>query len=66
MQRRCLRQKTNKKDPILILIKPEIGSLFIYVHIAFSENSDVSTTELDRKPWLQLGLQWTYVMLSYP
>lgn len=54
MQRRpwrCLRQKTNKKDPILIFISAHIGSLlYLSSHRLFAENTDVSTTELNRKP----------------
>lgn len=60
MQRRprhCLRQKTNKKDPILIFIWAYIGSLlYLCSHRLFSENTDVSTTELNRKPRLQFEL----------
>lgn len=60
MQRRpwrCLRQKTNKKDPILIFISAHIGSLlYLGSHRLFAENTDVSTTELNRKSRLHFQL----------
>lgn len=43
-------RKQIKKDPILIFICAHIGSLpYLCSHRLFSENTDVSTTELNRK-----------------
>lgn len=60
MQRRCLRQKTNKKRSNfnLYLGSHRIAALSLFTS-AFSENTDVSTTELNRKPRLQFSCQWT-------
>lgn len=58
--RRCLRQKTNKKRSNfnLYLGSHQIATLSLSTS-AFSENTDVSTTELNRKPWLQFSCRWT-------
>lgn len=58
--RRCLRQKTNKKRSNFNLYQGshQIAGLSLFTS-AFSENTDVSTTELNRKPRLQFSCQWT-------